>query len=145
MSVTGSREKVTAFVAESPIDDSLVEGFARESDGAVVSFVGVVRDVTGEKKVSELQYEAYEEMAETEMRRIALEACDRWKIGRVLIAHRTGSLQVGEVSVVIAVSAPHRDEAFQACRFCIETLKQTVPIWKKELFSDGTSDWVSHP
>jgi molybdopterin synthase catalytic subunit len=146
MSVVGeTRERVTVFVSESPIETSLVDGFARESDGAVVSFVGVVRDETGEKKVSELEYEAYDEMAEMEMRRIAAEACDRWTIGRVLIAHRTGKLQVGEVSVVIAVSAPHRAEAFEACRFCIETLKQTVPIWKKEVFSDGTSDWVNHP
>jgi molybdopterin synthase catalytic subunit len=141
----GTRERVTVFISESTIEESLVDGFARKADGAVVSFIGVVRDATGDKKVTQLQYEAYEEMAETEMRRIAGEACDRWKIGRVLIAHRTGTLEVGDVSVVIAVSAPHRGEAFEACRFCIETLKETVPIWKKEHFSDGTSDWVNHP
>jgi molybdopterin synthase catalytic subunit len=143
--VGGTRERVTVFIADSTIEESLVDGFARDADGAVVSFVGVVRDATGEKSVTQLQYEAYEGMAESEMRRIAEEACDRWKIGRVLIAHRTGTLQVGDVSVVIAVSAPHRGEAFEACRFCIETLKVTVPIWKKEVFSDGTSEWVNHP
>lgn len=140
---TGGR--ITVSVSELPIETSIAEEFARASDGAVVTFAGVVRDSSVGRDVRELQYESYDEMAESEMRRIAEEACNRWPIGRVLMVHRTGHLAIGDVSVLIAVSAPHRGEAFDACEFCIDTLKQTVPIWKKEHFADGESVWVNHP
>jgi molybdopterin synthase catalytic subunit len=142
---SSTEDRITISISRDPIDARITEGFARTSDGAVVTFVGTVREASDGREVHGLQYEAYEEMAETTMERIASEAFEKWPIGRVLIAHRVGKLPVGEVSVVIAVSAPHRGEAFDACEFCIDTLKQTVPIWKKEHFADGDSAWVGHP
>lgn len=118
---------------------------ASPADGAVVTFAGVVRDATEGRGVTGLEYEAYAGMAEAEMRTIAETACARYEVGSVSIIHRVGSMGVGEVSVVVAVSAPHRGEAFDACEFCIDTLKQTVPIWKKEIFEDGSGAWVNHP
>jgi molybdopterin synthase catalytic subunit len=144
-STAATEERIKVSISELPIEPSIAEEFARTADGAVVTFAGVVRDESEGRDVRELQYEAYDEMAETEMRKIAEDACDRWPIGRVLMVHRTGHLAIGDVSVLIAVSAPHRGEAFDACEFCIDTLKQTVPIWKKEHFADGESVWVNHP
>lgn len=138
-------ERVLVSVTDSPIGMEVAASLASLSDGALVSFLGVVRDSSESKEVVGLDYEAWDEMAEKEMRRLAEEALERWQIGSVAIVHRTGRLDVGEVSVVIAVSAPHREQAFDACRWIIDTLKQTVPMWKKELFADGTSSWVDHP
>ena len=138
-------ERISVSISEQPIEPSTVDEFAHPADGAVVTFLGVVRESSVGRQVRELQYEAYDEMAESEMRKIGEEACNRWPVGRVLMIHRTGHLAIGDVSVLIAVSAPHRGEAFDACEFCIDTLKQTVPIWKKEHFSDGESVWVNHP
>jgi molybdopterin synthase catalytic subunit len=115
--------------------------------GAVVLFTGTVRDhAEGRPGVSELEYEAYEEEVVPRLSAIAEEARRRWGLGRVAILHRVGTLSVGETSVLIAVSAPHRAEAFDAARFCIDTLKATVPIWKRETW-EGGSDWAlcSHP
>lgn len=117
---------------------------ASMQDGALVTFFGVVRSSTGGRSVERLEYEAYGEMAERQLTEIANEALNKWSVSRVLIHHRTGSLGVGECSVIIAVAAPHRAEAFEACRFCIEGLKSKAAIWKKELFSDGSSEWVEH-
>jgi molybdopterin synthase catalytic subunit len=113
--------------------------------GGIDVFIGTVRDQTKEKKVVRLEFEAYEKMALNEMQRIADEMIKRWPLHKVLIHHRVGVLQIGEVPVVIAVSASHRAAAFEACQYAIDTLKQTVPIWKKEVFEDG-KEWVaSHP
>jgi molybdopterin synthase catalytic subunit len=113
--------------------------------GGIDVFIGTVRDQTKEKKVVRLEFEAYEKMALNEMQRIADEMMKRWPLHKILIHHRTGVLQIGEVPVVIAVSASHRAAAFEACQYAIDTLKQTVPIWKKEVFGDG-EEWVAaHP
>lgn len=113
--------------------------------GGIDVFIGTVRDQTKGKRVVRLEFEAYEKMALNEMKKIANEIMQRWPLHKVLIHHRVGILEVGEVPVVIAVSASHRAAAFEACRYAIDTLKQTVPIWKKEIFEDG-EEWVAaHP
>ena len=116
--------------------------------GAVVLFTGTVRDhAEGRPGVTALEYEAYEEEVAPRLAAIVEEARRRWRsLGRVAVLHRVGELSVGETSVLIAVSAPHRTEAFDAARYCIDTLKNTVPIWKRETW-EGGSDWAlcSHP
>ena len=109
--------------------------------GGIVTFVGAVRDNARGREIRHLEYEAYPEMAEREMQKIADEAARRWPGVAVSIGHRAGHLVVGDVAVVVAVAAPHRAEAFEACRFAIDTLKQTVPIWKKEVATNGEY-WV---
>jgi molybdopterin synthase catalytic subunit len=113
-----------------------------------VSFAGTTRRDNAGRVVIRLEYEAYEPMALSEMRKLAAEAGTRWKITRIAIAHRVGVVEIGETSVAIAVSAPHRAEAFEACRFAIDRLKEIVPIWKKEHF-EGGEIWIgcqtSHP
>ncbi|PWK78165.1 molybdopterin synthase catalytic subunit [Mucilaginibacter oryzae] len=113
--------------------------------GGIDVFIGTVRNQTKGKKVLKLDFEAYEPMAISEMYKIAARAFERWPVQKILIHHRTGLLQVGEVPVIIAVSAAHRDAAFEACRYIIDTLKQTVPIWKKESFEDGDVWVAAHP
>lgn len=137
-----SSRPVTARVTREPIDISQVEMFAGRSDGAVVVFWGVVRDRTAGRSVKGLSYEAYEEMAEEQMVQIGRIAQHEHGAGPVLMVHRTGDLCVGDVSVLIAVAAPHRDAAFEACRFCIDELKRKAAIWKKEIFLDGGSRWI---
>jgi len=109
--------------------------------GGVVTFVGAVRDRARGRDIEYLEYEAYPEMAEREMQRISDECGERWPGTRVAIAHRTGHLEIGDIAVIIVAAAPHRGEAFDACRHAIDTLKQTVPIWKKEVATDGQY-WV---
>lgn len=111
------------------------------SCGAITVFVGSVRDVSKGRKVLYLEYEAYKEMAEKKLAEIGDEIRSRWGLDRVAISHRVGHLDLGEASVVIAVASPHRAEAFEACRHAIETLKKTVPVWKKEVWEDGEV-WV---
>lgn len=115
---------------------------ATDDCGGIVHFVGTVRNETKGKRVLKLDFEAYEPMAIKEMHKIAEKALAQFEVQKVAIHHRTGSLQVGEIPVIIAVSAAHRKAAFAACEFCIDTLKETVPIWKKEYFEDGEV-WVS--
>lgn len=110
--------------------------------GGIDVFIGTVRNKTKGKNVKYLFYETYEKMALLEMEKIAKYATKKWKLKKVVIHHRKGKLEIGETAVVIAVSAPHRKEAFEACRYIIDTLKATVPIWKKEVFEDGEK-WVS--
>lgn len=113
--------------------------------GGINVFIGTVRNETKGKKVIRLEFEAYESMAISEMNKIAEDVLKKWPVQKILIHHRTGVLQTCEVPVVIAVAAAHRDAAFNACRYAIDTLKQTVPIWKKEIFEDGEV-WVGpHP
>lgn len=108
-------------------------------------FIGTVRNATKGKPVMQLEFEAYEPMAIAELEKIMKQAMEKWPVQKVLIHHRTGVLQVGEVPVIIAVSAAHRAAAFDACRYIIDTLKQTVPIWKKEVFEDGEVWVAAHP
>ena len=113
--------------------------------GGIDVFIGTVRDATKGKAVTRLEFETYQSMAIKEMEKIAQQAFDQWPVQKILIHHRTGVLQIGEIPVVIAVSAAHRDAAVDACRFIIDTLKQTVPIWKKEIFEDGEIWVAAHP
>jgi molybdopterin synthase catalytic subunit len=113
--------------------------------GGIDVFIGTVRNATKGKRVERLEFEAYEKMAVSEMQKIADEVVKRWPVHKIVIHHRTGVLEVGEVPVVIAVSAAHRVAAFDACRYTIDTLKQTVPIWKKEVFEDGEVWVAAHP
>ena len=130
-------------ITTEPIDvEALYRAVLRDHDGAVVTFHGVVREYSDSgRAVRYLEYEAYPEMAEAQMRAIGAEIKRRWDIDDVAMVHRIGRLEIGEASVVIAVAAPHRGEAFDACEYAIDTLKATVPIWKKEVFADGEV-WV---
>ena len=113
--------------------------------GGLVVFVGTVRNATKGKTVLRLEFEAYEKMAIKEMKKIADHATSKWSLHKMVIHHRTGVVPVGDAAVVIACSSAHRKEAFTACEYAIDTLKETVPIWKKEIFEDGDV-WVSaHP
>lgn len=113
--------------------------------GALDVFIGTVRDQTKEKKVVRLEFEAYQTMAEQEMRKIAATALKKFPILKILIHHRIGVLYTGDVPVLIAAGAAHRADAFDACRYAIDTLKETVPIWKKEIFEDGAVWVAAHP
>jgi molybdopterin synthase catalytic subunit len=128
-----------------PIDShTLTEQVRRPECGAVVTFLGTVRDLTGEKVTTALDYEAYPGMAEKKLAEIETETRARWPVGEMVLVHRLGHLEIGAVSVAVAVSCPHRHQAFEACRFAIDQLKEIVPIWKKENWSDGKAEWI-HP
>lgn len=129
-------------ILERPITaDELIPHVLTDAYGAVATFSGTVRNHARGKHVTGLSYEAYPEMAEAEMRKIAAEVYARWPGCRVAMLHRIGKLAIGEVSVAIAVATPHRKESFEACEFAINRLKETVPIWKKEAYADGEV-WV---
>ena len=115
------------------------------SVGGIDVFIGTVRDATKGKKVVALEFEAYERMAISEFEKLVKSAKDHWPIYRVAILHAIGRKEIGDLAVVIAVSAAHRDAAFKACRYIIDTLKKTVPIWKKEIFEDGEVWVAAHP
>ena len=121
--------------------EPLVSAVTRSSSGAVASFLGVVREQTRGRQVLYLEYEAYREMAIPKMREIADEIRRKWKVDEIAMVHRIGHLKIGEASVAIAVSAPHRHQALAACAYAIDRLKETVPIWKKEVWTDG-EEWV---
>ena len=113
--------------------------------GAVDLFLGVVRGNTQDRPVDRLEYEAYDRMALSEMQKIVDSAYQRWPILNCVVIHRKGTLLIGEMAVLIGVATAHRADAFEACRYIIDTIKQTVPIWKKEIFTDGEV-WVNaHP
>jgi molybdopterin synthase catalytic subunit len=136
----GASERMAPVVGlvRKPIDrDALVASLKQPADGAVVVFDGIVRDNTRGRKTLYLDYEAYEEMALAEMLKLASEAGERFAIDRVGVVHRLGRLEIGESSIVIVVTSAHRGAAFDACRWLIDTLKRTVPVWKKEHFADG--------
>jgi molybdopterin synthase catalytic subunit len=134
---SGPGDDVVLLLAD-PIDtDALVAHLRDDQDGAIVTFDGFVRNESHGRATLYLDYEAYESMALSKMGEIAEQARGKYAIHRIAIAHRLGRLEIGETSVFIAVSAPHRAAAFEACRFAIDTLKRTVPIWKKEYFADG--------
>jgi molybdopterin synthase catalytic subunit len=123
---------------------ALTESVRSRRAGAVVLFLGTVRELTGGRETVALDYEAYVEMARAKLVEIVDEAKEKWPIVEVAIQHRLGHLEVGEISVAVAVSCPHRSEAFEAGRFLIDRLKECVPVWKKENWSDGSTEWV-HP
>jgi molybdopterin synthase catalytic subunit len=122
----------------------MTEMVRRPHCGAVVVFLGTVRDLTSEQVTVALDYDAYAPMAEKKIAEIEQETRQRWPVGEMAILHRLGHLQVGEVSVAVAVSCPHRGDAFEACRFAIDRTKELAPIWKKENWADGRTEWV-HP
>ena len=129
-------------VTTGPIDAREMEvAVTHPGAGAICTFTGIVRDSSRGQSVTHLDYEAYAEMAVPQMRHIGQEIKDRWPGARVAMAHRTGKLEVGEVSVVVCVSAPHREEAIAACKWGIDTLKESVPIWKKEFAASGAV-WI---
>ena len=113
--------------------------------GGVVVFVGTVRNQTKGKRVLKLEFEAYKPMAIAEMKKIAEQAIAKWPVLKIAIHHRVGILAIGEIPVIIAVSCAHRNAAFEACQFAIDTLKESVPIWKKEFFDDGEVWVAAHP
>lgn len=123
------------------LSDSL-KFVSSETVGGIVNFVGTVRNHTKGKTVLFLDFEAYEPMAISEMHKIARIALEKFEIHKIAIHHRIGTLSIGEIPIIISVSSSHRNAAFEACQFAIDTLKKTVPIWKKEHFEDGEI-WVS--
>ena len=133
--------RITREPLDRPAIDAIVRGVWHAGAGGAVTFEGTVRDHARGKRVRSLEYDAYPEMAEQEMARIAAEVERRWGTDRVALVHRIGRLEIGEVSVVVAVACAHRAEAFEACRYAIDTLKASVPIWKKEVAEDG-EEWV---
>jgi molybdopterin synthase catalytic subunit len=129
-------------ITEKPIDvNKLLNDVSDQSSGASVLFTGTVRDHNKQDKVSKLHYEAYQEMAEKILQEIENEIHAKWKINKFIAIHRTGTLKVGEVSVAVAVSSEHRKEAFEACKFGIDSIKEKAPIWKKE-FAESGAEWL---
>lgn len=121
--------------------DALHDVVLADSDGAVTTFAGVVRDNTKGRATRYLEYDVYAEMAEKEMRAIGEEVKSRWEVDAVGILHGRGRMEIGDISVLIAVSSPHRKASLEACHFAIDRLKETVPIWKKEVWTDGEA-WI---
>ena len=132
-------------LTEAPIDrDAVLDAVASDRAGAVLMFLGTTRKVTEGRETASLDYTAYRPMAIAEMQKLAAEALDRWPLEQIAITHRIGHLEIGEASVAIGVSGPHRAEAFAAGQWLIDTLKERVPIWKRENWADGQCEWV-HP
>ena len=133
------------LLSPDPIDyHTLTERVRRPGCGGVVLFLGTVRDLTGDQVTSALDYEAYPGMAAKKLAQVEAETRSRWPVGDIALVHRLGMLDVSEVSVAVVVSCPHRAQAFEACRYAIDRLKEIVPIWKKDIGPNGQSDWV-HP
>ncbi|MEM8967171.1 MAG: molybdenum cofactor biosynthesis protein MoaE [Bacteroidota bacterium] len=141
-----SNQKISILLTDEPLQIDKVLGLVQsDGAGAVDVFIGTVRNNTQQRTVEQLDFEAYDLMAIKEMEKLAVQACKQWPVEKIAIYHRKGTLYVGDIAVIIAVATPHRQAAFEACKFTIDTLKQTVPIWKKEVFNDGEV-WVSaHP
>ena len=132
-------------ITDQPIDYAVLTEQVRSHEcGAVVLFMGTVREMTAGKQTVALDYEVYPEMADQMLQQLIDEARDQWDVHGIAIEHRVGHLTLGEISVAIAVSSAHRKEAFEAGRFLIDRLKEIVPIWKKENWTDGTTEW-EHP
>ncbi len=136
-------ERILVRVAGAPVDPQEALAFVTDpSAGGTCLFLGTVRDHSDAGDVTGLDYESWDELAERRLQEIAGEMTAGWPLRRVALLHRTGRLEIGEVSVAVACSAPHRAEAFEACRHGIERIKQDVPIWKKESLTTGDSQWV---
>jgi len=122
--------------------DALHAWILKPHHGAVVTFAGTVRDNTDGRQTARLEYETYAEMAEKKMVEIGEEIQDKWGIEDVAMIHRIGALEIGDISILIAVAAPHRKDTFEACSYAIDRVKQVVPVWKKEIWQDGESEWA---
>lgn len=133
-----------ALTSEEIDTNQLLQHVSSNNAGAVVLFLGTTREMTDGRRTESLDYECYPAMAEKKLAELENEASQRWPICQCAIVHRVGHLELGEASVAIAVSSPHRKDAFEAGRWLIDTIKEVVPIWKKENWADGTTDWV-HP
>ena len=131
------------YLTRIPISlDALVADVASPACGGTCVFLGTVRNGPDEHGVTAIEYSAYEEMVEAELGRLLADARGRWPEARIAVRHRLGTIPVGEASITIAAAAPHRAQAFEACRYVIEEVKRRVPVWKKELRVDGTEVWV---
>jgi len=136
-------ERILIRVAAESVDPQEALAFVADAAaGGTCLFLGTVRDHSDAGDVTGLDYESWDELAERRLREIAGEMTSKWDVGKVALLHRTGSLEIGEVSVAVACSAPHRADAFEACRHGIERIKQDVPIWKKESLTTGDAQWV---
>ena len=136
-------DRLLIRITSEPIGADEAAAFAADpTAGGTCLFLGTVRDHSATGAVTGLTYEAWEELAATRLEEIGQEMLEKWPVRKVALLHRTGDLRIGETSVVVACSAPHRAEAFDACRYGIERLKEDVPIWKKEHLSEGESHWV---
>ena len=132
-------------ITHEPLDPKAITAHVRKpSNGAVITFLGTTRAQTGDRTVLHLEYEAYQPMAGDKLAEIAAEIGDRWEIEDVAIAHRLGRLEIEDISLVVAVASPHRRDAFEACQYSVDRIKEVVPIWKKEYFEDGEV-WVESP
>ena len=131
-------------VTREPLDPEKITTLVRkDSNGAVVTFLGVTRDHAEGRKVLGLEYEAYDEMAVRELEKVRLEVMAKYGIEDMAISHRIGKVDIGQISLVVATASPHRKEAFHACHEAVDLLKERVPIWKKEHFEDGEARWVA--
>ncbi|MYH49387.1 MAG: molybdenum cofactor biosynthesis protein MoaE [Gammaproteobacteria bacterium] len=132
-----------AEITADPLDPArLLARVGSPEDGAVLLFLGTVRNHADGRSVSGMQYEGYQEMALEVLRRIAEEASERFSTPNLAVTHRLGALEIGEVSVVVAVSSPHRAEAYGASRYVMEEIKRRLPVWKKEFYVEGAAEWV---
>lgn len=134
------------LVTDNPLNtQEIIKSVETPEGGAINVFIGTVRNATKGKEVLKLEFEAYEPMATKELTKIVESAKSQWPLLNVAVHHRTGTMQIGDVPVIIAVSTPHRAAGFEACQFIIDTLKESVPIWKKEYFEDGEVWVAAHP
>lgn len=132
-------------ITHQPIEtDKVLASVQADQAGASVLFVGTTRQFTGEKKTLKLDYECYEKMAIKKMHQIRDQAMEQWPVNECSIVHRVGTIEIGESSIAVAVSTPHRVASFEAAQWLVDTLKKQVPIWKREYWADGTQQWV-HP
>ena len=140
---------MSAYLSREPISvDALIAQAATPECGGTCLFLGTVRNGPAESGVAAIEYTAYDDMAEAELQRIVADAGERWPGARIALRHRLGRVAVGEPSIAIVAAAPHRAQAFEACRYVIEEVKHRLPVWKKELRADGTEVWVDpsgHP
>ncbi len=138
----GRNRRVYKITTDRIEPDALFEWARKPHHGAVVTFAGTVRDNTDGRRTLRLEYETYAEMAEAKMQEVGEEIRTRWGIEDVAMVHRVGPVDIGEISVLISVSTPHRKHAFEACSYAIDRVKQIVPVWKKEIWADGEREWV---
>ena len=135
----------TIVITHEPLDPKAITANVRKpSNGAVITFLGTTRAQTGDRSVLHLEYEAYEPMASDKLAEIAAEIGERWEVEDVAIAHRLGRLEIEDISLVVAVASPHRKDAFEACQYSVDRIKEIVPIWKKEYF-EGGEVWIESP
>ena len=140
------KERISIHITSEKLNLQDCYDFVQDQEcGGIALFVGTVRNSTQNKTVKKLDFSAYEPMAIKELKKIAINAIEKFNVSKIVIHHAVGNLRIGDVPVIIAVSSAHRKAAFEACQYAIDTLKETVPIWKKEFFEDGEV-WVNaHP